>query len=101
MSQTVVAVKSIYLAGDFRSNWQEMVKRALSSVSDFQIFNPKDWNEEIKKSVPAFEKAYTSKDIQAIEQSEIMIAYVEEDNLALGLALEVGCTVAKGKKSFC
>jgi hypothetical protein len=79
----------IYLAGGFRSNWQNtLIKEATGfDFSDPRIHERKDEDE------------YTVWDLEAIKNSEWVFAYLEKSNPAgYALALEVGYAEALGKK---
>ena len=81
--------KKIYLAGGFRSGWQEIVKNELP---DFDLLDP---------SVHDLQdpKAYTEWDLSAVSQSDIVLANMEQSNPGgYSLALEVGYAKALAKK---
>lgn len=78
----------IYLAGGFRTNWQATVRAALPGV---QLSDPSSHN--LLDPVD-----YTRWDLDAICQSDIVLAYMEETNPGgYSLALEVGYAKALGK----
>ena len=80
--------KNIYLAGGFKSGWQNTVKTSccqysFSDPSLHNIVSPKE---------------YTEFDLKAVRDSDIVFAYMEESNPAgFALALEVGYAKALGK----
>lgn len=75
----------VYLAGGFKSNWQEKVREALPQLI---YFDPRQHNLQDPKQ-------YTQWDIDAIEECDIVFAYMEQSNPAgYALALEIG--YAKG-----
>lgn len=79
----------IYLAGGFRSKWQEKAKEALGN---WQILDPSTHN------LPA-PKEYTAWDLRAIRDADIILAYMELHNPGgYALALEIGYAKALGKK---
>ena len=117
MSLVATECINVYLAGGMRSNWQDKVKSAFCHEHIFdgkqcvRFLDPRDWNyalnaqfssEERSQTVsPAFEKAYTDKDINGINQSSILIGYLEETNVSgAGLALELGYARAMGKTIY-
>lgn len=80
----------IYLAGGLRSNWQQRIIREYQD--DFIFFNP------IEHGLESSSKEYTTWDLHFLEKSDIVFAYLEENNPSgIGLALEVGFAKAKGK----
>lgn len=82
------ALSSVYLAGGFKSGWQDL---AASVLRDFFIYDPSKHN----LSAPS---DYTRWDLAAIEQSDIVLAYMEPTNPGgYALALEVGYARALGK----
>lgn len=82
--------KSIYLAGGFRSKWQELV--TLRLADKYVFLDPS--KHEIQNS-----SEYTKWDLDAITQSDIILAYMEASNPGgYSLALEVGYAKALGKK---
>lgn len=78
----------VYLAGGFRTNWQAIVRAALPGI---QLSDPSSHN--------LLEPAdYTRWDLDAIRQSDVVLAYMEETNPGgYSLALEVGYAKALGK----
>ncbi len=84
-----VTRNKIYLAGGFRSQWQEKAKKALSN---WEIFDPSTHN----LSPP---KEYTEWDLLAIRDADVILAYMEMHNPGgYALALEIGYAKALGKK---
>ena len=84
--------KKIYLAGGFRSGWQAVA--ALRLGSRFELLDPSAHN--IQDAVE-----YTRWDLEAVRQSDIVLAYMEATNPGgYSLALEVGFAKALGKAIF-
>jgi nucleoside 2-deoxyribosyltransferase len=78
----------IYLAGGFRSGWQQIVRRALPC---WEVMDPSEHG-------LAEPSHYTDWDLRAIKQSDYVLAYIERNNPAgYALALEVGYAKALGK----
>ncbi|MFM0025332.1 nucleoside 2-deoxyribosyltransferase domain-containing protein [Paraburkholderia madseniana] len=79
----------IYLAGGFNSGWQIQARHELIN---FEIFDPS--SHAIQDP-----KAYTEWDLNAIEQSDIVLANMEHTNPGgYSLALEVGFAKALSKR---
>ncbi len=80
--------KKIYLAGGFKSGWQDKVKLAVPQVS---YFDPRSHG-LIHRS------EYAAWDLQAIESSDCVFAFLEQSNPGgYALALEVGYASAMDK----
>ncbi|MEM1268481.1 MAG: nucleoside 2-deoxyribosyltransferase domain-containing protein [Bacteroidota bacterium] len=78
----------VYLAGGFRTGWQDIV---MKHASHFSFFDPRSHGYQD-------EKMYTAWDTEAIRQSDIIFAYAEAENPGLyALALEIGYAKALGK----
>lgn len=105
--------KSVYLAGGFRSDWQEKVIKSFSSVVEgidydnriISFYNPKTKtiNNDLKvqekiNKIFANSKNYVNWDLQAIDNSEVVFAYIERSNPAVGVMFEIGYAIAKGIK---
>jgi len=79
----------IYLAGGFKSNWQE---RIMIQCDQHTYLNPRshhldDWKE------------YSAWDLSAIDQCDWVFAYFEKDNPSgYGLVLEIGYARGKQKR---
>lgn len=85
-------LKKIYLAGGFRSNWQSEVAVRLSNL--YELIDP---------SVHGIQDPaeYTKWDLDAIRQSDIVLANMEASNPGgYSLALEVGFAKALGKRIY-
>lgn len=81
----------IYLAGGFHSNWQRVVSE---SLQDVEILDPRQNNLTEPRD-------YTSWDLDAIRQCDIVLANMEESNPAgYSLSLEVGFAKALEKKIY-
>lgn len=79
----------VYLAGGFRSNWQEHVKSAVPMV---RYFDPREHNLQDKAQ-------YTLWDLEAIRHCDVVFAYFEKTNEGgYALALELGFAKALGKR---
>lgn len=79
----------LYLAGGFRSGWQQRVRAALPEV---ELFDPSQHN-------LADPVEFARWDLDAIRQSDAVLAYMEESNPGgYSLALEVGFAHALGKQ---
>ncbi|GAB3740072.1 hypothetical protein GCM10028794_24380 [Silanimonas algicola] len=86
------AIRRIYLAGGFRSNWQAQVAARLAGA--FDLLDPSAHNIQD----PA---EYTRWDLKAVRQSDIVLANMEASNPGgYSLALEVGFAKALGKRIF-
>jgi nucleoside 2-deoxyribosyltransferase len=80
----------VYLAGGFRTNWQNKVIEACGE--SFMFFNPREHELEIDS------KQYTTWDLFHVKHCDILFAYMEATNPSgLGLCLEVGYAKALGK----
>lgn len=72
----------VYLAGGFKSNWQERVTSQLRD--NFSFFNPRDHGLDDHDH-------YSAWDIHFIRNCDIVFAYMEHSNPSgYGLAFEVG-----------
>jgi len=79
---------TVYLAGGFRSRWQDNVK---DNCAYLNIIDPSQHG--LDK-----EDEYTAWDLEAIRGSDVVFAYAEATNPSLyGLSLEVGFAKALGK----
>jgi nucleoside 2-deoxyribosyltransferase len=104
-------LKKVYLAGGFRSGWQEKVKEACKTKArnseaflmwgDPPMFN---WEDPFAKERGEFAeervwtaKEYTKLDLFMIDQSDVVFCYLEKDNPGLGLIAECGYAIGKGK----
>jgi nucleoside 2-deoxyribosyltransferase len=80
---------AVYLAGGFHSGWQDIVKMKLTG---FRFFDPREHRLEAPGE-------YTKWDLDAIQQSDWVFAYLETSNPGgYALALEVGFATALSKK---
>ncbi len=81
--------RKIYLAGGFKSGWQDRVTLLLPSLV---FLDPRE-----HKLDNAAE--YTKWDLEAIQQSDLILAYMEKGNPGgYALSLEIGYAKALGKK---
>ncbi|MGA3959682.1 nucleoside 2-deoxyribosyltransferase domain-containing protein [Ralstonia nicotianae] len=84
--------RKIYLAGGFRSNWQEKVAQRLTN--SYELLDPSAHGIQD----PA---EYTRWDLDAVRQADIVLANMEASNPGgYSLALEVGFAKALGKRIF-
>lgn len=111
-------MKKIYLAGGFYAdNWQEKVKinfiastkignglfeYHLENKEKVIFFDPKqkergENNSELQKQIFSNPKTYTFWDLNAIDESDIVFAFIDKNNPALGVIAEVGYAVGKNK----
>lgn len=82
----------VYLAGGFKSAWQEKVKGEL--VGLYEFLDPS--MHHIEDPV-----GYTHMDLEMIRNSDIILAYMEKDNPGgYALSLEIGYAWAKCKHVF-
>jgi nucleoside 2-deoxyribosyltransferase len=82
-------IKKVYLAGGFKSGWQEIVK---SHAPSYVFLDPSlhDLDEP---------EEYTKWDLDAVQKSDIIFAYMESTNPAgYALSLEIGFAKALGKE---
>jgi nucleoside 2-deoxyribosyltransferase len=87
-----MSCKKIYLAGGFKSGWQDKIISLLPDT--IEVYDPRSH----KLSKPA---DYTKWDLDAIKQSDVVIAYMEKNNPGgYALALEIGYAKALGKSIF-
>lgn len=85
-------LRKIYLAGGFSSNWQAQVSARLAGA--FELLDPSAHSIHD----PA---EYTRWDLEALRQSDIVLANMEASNPGgYSLALEVGFAAALGKRIF-
>ncbi len=81
---------NIYLAGGFHTGWQDIV---MEDTGGHTFYNPS------KDSRQLCSYQFTSDDIEAIDRCDLVFAYFEESNPSgIGLAIEVGYALGKGKK---
>ena len=72
----------IYLAGGFRTNWQERVK---DEAAQHQYYDPKTEADQ------NFAYRWTNSEIEAMKSCDLVLAYFELSNPSgLGLAKEIG-----------
>ncbi|MDF2410889.1 hypothetical protein GWQ29_15860 [Aeromonas sp. 2HA2] len=86
----ILSSSKVYLAGGFSSKWQVLVTSHLTGI--YELLDPSAHNIEdpIK---------YTKWDLDAIQQSDIILANMESTNPGgYSLALEVGFAKALGKE---
>lgn len=79
----------VYLAGGMKSDWQSILINKFQD--NFIFFNPQD--HQLDNS-----KEFTTWDLHFINQSDIIFAYLQNDNPSgFGLTLEVGYAKALNK----
>lgn len=100
----------IYLAGGFYADdWQKKVINEVEKsvcgkehlIDRVKFFNPKTKGfREPEKYESALNEpsVYTNLDLFAIEKSDVVFAYIDKNNPAVGVIAEVGYSVASGKK---
>lgn len=108
--------KNVYLAGGFYAkvgdiDWQEYVtnifyngfEEGIVEVSGVKLLNPKE-KEKHRVGVnderyDIFKESYvhTTWDLQAIKSSNIVFAYIDKGNPAIGVVAEIGYAVGLGK----
>jgi len=80
----------VYLAGGMKTGWQDEVKR-LASGHDY--YDPRIDTQQ------TYYFTMTSQDLEGIDDADMVFAYYEVDNPSgIGLALEIGYALAKGKR---
>lgn len=93
--------QKVYLAGGFKSDWQEIVKTRLYSTGSGSYFiwlDPKckEYINGERLTMDVFE--YGQWDLHFIRLSDIVFVYVERDNPGcIGLACEAGYAKGLGK----
>ncbi|HMN10707.1 MAG TPA: nucleoside 2-deoxyribosyltransferase domain-containing protein [Bellilinea sp.] len=84
----------VYLAGGLYSSWQNVVSEYVYEALGRDLvvlLNPQDHDSPE-------EDAYTTWDLEAIRQADIVFAYIERDNPSgVGTSLEIGYARALGK----
>ena len=83
----------MYLAGGFKSGWQDDVKDAILLMrDDAEFFDPRD-------QLMHDPKHYTAKDLAMIVECDLVFAYMEADNPGMAnMAFEIGFAHAIGRK---
>lgn len=80
---------AVYLAGGFRSGWQDLVIR---DAPNLNYFDPRENNTNI-------DEEYTLWDLEAIRKCDIILVYLEDSNPSCyGACLELGFAHALGKR---
>lgn len=86
--------QKVYLAGGYRSCWQEKVK----SLNGFTWFDPKQKERPKGKIIPISLNEYGTWDLHFINKSDIVFVYAEKTNPScIGLAVEIGYAKGIGK----
>jgi nucleoside 2-deoxyribosyltransferase len=80
----------VYLAGGFKSGWQDKVINHLS-FKDIQFFDPRTNESDVKSFYP--------RDIAALKTCDVVFAYLETSNPGgMNMAFELGYAAALGKR---
>ena len=85
----------IYLAGGFRSNWQERVKNHLKGK--FILYNPREKEYSGSERFPMSLNEYGSWDLHHIKMSDIVFIYVERTNPGVAHLIEASYAKGLGK----
>ena len=85
--------QTVYLAGGMRSDWQMNVKRSVHAANrDVQFFDPMAREQDLTFS------EYSVWDLHKVKQSDIVFAYMEQDNISgYGMSVEIGYAKGLGK----
>lgn len=87
--------QTVYLAGGFKSNWANEVKKC---TNNFNWINPKDKEFKNGERVIMNVNEYGKWDLHFIKQSDIVFVYIEVDNPScIGLCCEAGYAKGLGK----
>jgi len=85
-----------YLAGGFKSDWANLVKKEISNKIIF--INPKEKEYNNKERIVMDVNEYGKWDLHFIKKSDIVFVYVERTNSScIGLACEAGYGKGLGK----
>lgn len=87
--------QKIYLAGGFKSDWANKVKKC---SDNFQWINPKDKEFKNGERIVMNVNEYGKWDLHFIKQCDILFVYVERTNAScIGLCCEAGFAKGLGK----
>ena len=87
--------QKIYLAGGFKSDWANRVKKCSDNI---EWINPKDKEFKNNERVIMNVNEYGKWDLHFIKQSDILFVYVERTNTScIGLCCEAGYAKGLGK----
>lgn len=87
--------QKVYLAGGFKSDWEEQVKIA---CHDFDFINPKQKEYKNGSRIAMNINEYGKWDLHFVRYSDIVFVYVERGNPScIGLAVESGYAKGLGK----
>jgi nucleoside 2-deoxyribosyltransferase len=90
-----MAKQKIYLAGGFKSDWANEVKKC---SDNFQWINPKDKEFKNGERIVMNVNEYGKWDLHFIKQCDILFVYVERTNTScIGLCCEAGFAKGLGK----
>lgn len=80
----------VYLAGGFKSGWQDKVAKVLPS-DKYELIDPRQHG----KTEP---KEFTKWDLDGVERADVVLGYVEKNsNRCYGMAVEIGAAHAWNK----
>jgi len=86
--------QKVYLAGGFRTNWQNRVKQ----IYGFVWLDPKEKERPNGVITPMDVNEYGTWDLHFIKQSDIVFVYAERTNPScIGLSVEMGYAKGLGK----
>lgn len=87
--------QKVYLAGGFKSDWANEVKRQSNNI---EFINPKEKEFKNGERVVMNVDEYGKWDLHFIKQSDILFVYVEKNNPScIGLCCEAGFAKGLGK----
>ena len=87
--------QTVYLAGGFKSNWAERVKKC---SENFNWVNPKEKEYKNGERVVMNVNEYGKWDLHYIKKSDIVFVYIEKENTScIGLCVEAGFAKGLGK----
>ncbi len=86
--------QKVYLAGGFKSDWQDLVKKNI----DLIWLDPKVKERDVREQEPMTLEEYGTWDLHHIKQSDIVFVYCETTNPScIGLSVEAGYAKGLGK----
>lgn len=86
--------QKVYLAGGFKSDWQDLVKKNI----DLIWLDPKVKERDVREQEPMTLEEYGTWDLHHIKQSDIVFVYCEATNPScIGLSVEAGYAKGLGK----
>lgn len=88
-------MQKVYLAGGFKSEWHESVKKCSTKLA---FINPKDKEYKNGDRIVMAVNEYGKWDLHFIKQCDIVFVYVEKSNTScIGLCCEAGYAKGLGK----